>query len=356
MTATMNVPFKWETGDRNEIPVAATKRLFEGAMAFLDGSGYATPTPGSVFLGHVAAEADNRNGLDGAISVVLRHGRYLGQVPLSGVTLADLSAPVFAVDDNTLSLSGVYEVGKVVRYVGADLAVVEFASPTLSDTGSNPDWNVLGVLLPPHLWRFDLHPDYADRGSVGGLDLAEGGSGNTFLNGLVINGDGGYAYSAADPDVSNLGAVWSILLKLKPNGAGGAYLTCVADDFITGIAILGDGDGTPFVILIGKDESTYTVQDSTTLISNGNSYLIVVTFNAGVIKFYINGIEDVLIDSETYGVVDVSGNGEQGLFVAEFFDAPDFPAGDGTVFEVVAIHKGKEYSQAEVTAIQAGLA
>lgn len=136
MAASKNVPVVLETGDRNVIPVAATKRLFQGAMAWLDASGYATPTPGETFLGHVTAEADNRTGLDGALSVSLHYGRYRLQVALTGVALTDVGAPVYATDDNTCALVGTYQVGKVVRYVSANLAVVEFTSPETTDAGS----------------------------------------------------------------------------------------------------------------------------------------------------------------------------------------------------------------------------
>ena len=137
MAASKNVPLVIETGDRNVTPVAITKRLFQGAMAFLDASGYATPTPGATFLGHAAAEADNRTGLDGAKSVALHYGRYCLQVALTGVALTDVGAPVYASDDNTYALVGTYQVGKVKRYVSANLAVVEFTSPEIgADAGS----------------------------------------------------------------------------------------------------------------------------------------------------------------------------------------------------------------------------
>lgn len=137
MAASKNVIFVEETGDRNQIPVAEAKQLFMGAMAFLDASGYATPTPGATFLGHITAEADNRTGLDGAISAHLRFGRYRGQVAITGVALTDVGAPVYATDDNTYSLVGTYQVGKVARYVSANVAVVEFTSPEISaDAGS----------------------------------------------------------------------------------------------------------------------------------------------------------------------------------------------------------------------------
>jgi hypothetical protein len=138
MAATKNAPLEIESGDRNVIPVASGKQLFQGAMAWLDGSGYATPTPGAVFLGHVVAEADNRTGGNGAISVWTRAGIYKAEVTLTGVAITDVGEEVFASDDNTLSLTtGGHQVGKVVRYVKANTAVVEFHSPVkTTDVGS----------------------------------------------------------------------------------------------------------------------------------------------------------------------------------------------------------------------------
>jgi hypothetical protein len=132
MAASKNVPLVVETGDRNVIPVASTKRLFQGAMGFLDASGYATPTPGSIFLGHVVAEADNRTGGNAAISAWFHQGIYKAQVALTGVALTDVGAPVYATDDNTLALVGTYAVGKVVRYVSTNVAIVEFISPAVA--------------------------------------------------------------------------------------------------------------------------------------------------------------------------------------------------------------------------------
>lgn len=136
MAASKNLPLVTETGDRNYIPVASGKRLFQGAMAFMDASGYATPTPGAVFLGHVTAEADNRTGGNGAISVHLRQGIYKAQVAVPSIALTDVGAPVYATDDNTLALVGVYAVGNVVRYVSANTGVVEFTSPAIVEAGS----------------------------------------------------------------------------------------------------------------------------------------------------------------------------------------------------------------------------
>lgn len=132
MAASGNALMEMESGDRNEALAATTKHLFRGAMAFADGSGYATPTPGPIFLGHVSAEADNRTGQNGDKSAFLFYGRYRLQVALPSVALTDVGSPVYATDDNTYALSGVYAVGKVVRKVDTGLAVVEFIAPALA--------------------------------------------------------------------------------------------------------------------------------------------------------------------------------------------------------------------------------
>lgn len=136
MAATQNVPLEMETGDRNTTPVAAGVRLFQGAMAWLDYQGRLTNVPGNVFMGHMAAEADNRNGAAAAISGWTRYGRYRAQVALTGVALTDVGSPVYATDDNIYALTGDYPVGKVVRYVSANVAVVEFISPVETEVGS----------------------------------------------------------------------------------------------------------------------------------------------------------------------------------------------------------------------------
>jgi hypothetical protein len=138
MAATKNAPLEIEIGDRNVTPVAAGKHIFQGAMVWLDASGYATPTPGAVFVGHAIAEANNSSGANGAISVWTRAGIYKAEVTLASVALTDMGEEVFASDDVTLSLTtGGHQVGKVFRYVKANTAVVEFHSPVkTTDVGS----------------------------------------------------------------------------------------------------------------------------------------------------------------------------------------------------------------------------
>jgi hypothetical protein len=129
MSATGNVALEQEIGDRNEAPVAAGQHLYRGSMAFGDVAGRATTVLGAKFLGHVVAEANNSSGGAGAINVILYGGRYRLQVPLSDVALTSIGAQVFASDNNTLTLTPGANtlVGRVVRYVTTDTAIVEFA-------------------------------------------------------------------------------------------------------------------------------------------------------------------------------------------------------------------------------------
>jgi len=130
MTATRNNPLEWESGDRNECPVGAGLQIFQGSMVFGDAAGRATPVLGAKFLGHAAAEADNRTGGAGAINVILFRNPYRAQVTVPSVALTSVGAEVFASANDTLALSsngGANTlVGRVVRYVTTNTAIVEF--------------------------------------------------------------------------------------------------------------------------------------------------------------------------------------------------------------------------------------
>lgn len=162
MAATGNAPLEQEIGDRNECPVAASQHLYRGSMAFGDAAGLATTVLGAKFLGHMVAEADNSAGADGAINAVLMAGRYRLQVTLTGVALTDIGAPVFASDNNTLTLTpgANTPVGKVLRYVAANTAIVEFApmqfaSATIANAPAG------GVGVADGAWDTAAHRDAA---------------------------------------------------------------------------------------------------------------------------------------------------------------------------------------------------
>lgn len=157
MAATGNAILELEIGDRNELPVAAAKRLYRGSLAFADVAGRATDVLGAIFLGHVAAEANNSAGGAGAVNVLLHHGNYRAQVSLSSVALTSYGAEVYASDNNTLTLDdnggANTRVGRVMRYVAADTAVVEFrtGAPADADNHEHTGDGDGGLLTSPHI-------------------------------------------------------------------------------------------------------------------------------------------------------------------------------------------------------------
>lgn len=78
-------------------------------------------------------------------------------------------------------------------------------------------WPVVGVTEPQHHWPFVVTGDYTDQGSTGGFTLTEGGSGNSFSAGLVLNGSGRAVYSHND-DLCDLGATFSLLFDATITG------------------------------------------------------------------------------------------------------------------------------------------
>lgn len=96
---------EYSLGDLLAIPVAGGERIFAGALVCTNASGYAVPaadTAGLVFEGVATAQADNRTGSDGALSIVVRRrGRY--KLDYQGyLTQAAMAARVYAIDDHTV--------------------------------------------------------------------------------------------------------------------------------------------------------------------------------------------------------------------------------------------------------------
>ena len=97
---------EYSLGDLLSIPVAAATRIFAGSLVCSDADGYAVPaadTAGLVFEGVATAQADNRTGEAGDLSVVVRRrGRYRLDCA-SGLDQSALSAKVYAYDDHTVA-------------------------------------------------------------------------------------------------------------------------------------------------------------------------------------------------------------------------------------------------------------
>jgi len=91
-------------------PVAASTIIYEGGMVALATSGgktYAVPadaTAANKVVGVADATADNRTGAAAAASVDVNLGVYLMNVlATDAVTIADIGATVYVVDDNTVA-------------------------------------------------------------------------------------------------------------------------------------------------------------------------------------------------------------------------------------------------------------
>lgn len=95
-------------GEVLELPAAAAKKFFAGALGALDAAGRATP--GAVAttlkgLGRVEAFADNSAGAAGAITVRIRMGcfRWANSASGDAITTADIGADAYIVDDQTVA-------------------------------------------------------------------------------------------------------------------------------------------------------------------------------------------------------------------------------------------------------------
>lgn len=129
----------FELGDYNDLPVAASVKIYRGAAVGDNGSGYARGlVAGDPFLGFAEAQADNSgsgradlgagNGVAGNITCrVLQQGRI--KLSVTGVTgVGDLRKQVYASADGTFTLTASTNtpVGRVVRYETGTTVIVEF--------------------------------------------------------------------------------------------------------------------------------------------------------------------------------------------------------------------------------------
>lgn len=100
-------------GRRFRDPVAASTRIFAGAMVALNAAGNAIPAiPTATRMRGVAlAEADNSTGAIGAASVDIERGPFL--VAQNGtLNRTHIGGNVFVLDDNTVAATGTLVAGK----------------------------------------------------------------------------------------------------------------------------------------------------------------------------------------------------------------------------------------------------
>jgi len=139
-----------QDADLIAVPMAANVKLFGGALAAANATGFATPgavSPALTYLGRVEAFADNTGGADGAKTVMIRRGKafQFGNAAADAVTQAELGKPCYIYDDGqvaktsaggTRSVAGIVLgvdaygvwVGDAVRVEKSNAAALDFAA------------------------------------------------------------------------------------------------------------------------------------------------------------------------------------------------------------------------------------
>ena len=96
----------YSLGDLLAIPVAAGTRIFAGSLVCSNGAGYAVPADDAasyVFEGVATAQADNADGTDGDVTVVVRRRGRFKFDSYEALDQGAQSAQVYAVDDHTVA-------------------------------------------------------------------------------------------------------------------------------------------------------------------------------------------------------------------------------------------------------------
>lgn len=117
-----------------EFPVEAATKIFGGSIVCLNASGRATKGAVSTTLravGMADAQADNSTGAAGDIRVKVRRGcyRFANSTAGDAITLANVGADAYIVDDQTVALtngSNTRSVAGVIRAVDEGGVWIEF--------------------------------------------------------------------------------------------------------------------------------------------------------------------------------------------------------------------------------------
>jgi hypothetical protein len=147
-----------------DYPVRANTIIYSGALVALitSGAGAGNAVPASdaanrVILGVAQARADNSQGTDGAMRVVVAFNRAFKFNLSGGAAPGDIGRCVYAVDDNTVSLSpganGV-KVGKLIAidtdgvwvYIHTPAPPNRAATNTVNDTYDSNERDVINSL------------------------------------------------------------------------------------------------------------------------------------------------------------------------------------------------------------------
>jgi len=99
---------EYRDGVELEFEMAASEKVFGGALACVNAAGYClegSDTAGLIFQGIATEQKDNINGLDGDLKIVLRRRGLVKVILDTAITIANVGDNVFLVDDQTVDLT-----------------------------------------------------------------------------------------------------------------------------------------------------------------------------------------------------------------------------------------------------------
>jgi len=96
-----------QDGDEKDFPMAASEKIFGGALCCVNAAGYAlegSDTAGLIFQGVSTGQVDNSSGSNGDLDVVLKRRGLFKAIMDTAITQANVGDNVFLVDDQTVDL------------------------------------------------------------------------------------------------------------------------------------------------------------------------------------------------------------------------------------------------------------
>lgn len=97
-----------QDGVEKDFPVAASEKIFGGALSCVNAAGYAlegSDTAGLIFQGICMDQKDNSSGSNGDLDVVLRRRGLVKVIMDTAISQANVGDNVFLVDDQTVDLT-----------------------------------------------------------------------------------------------------------------------------------------------------------------------------------------------------------------------------------------------------------
>lgn len=309
MAATADATYTQVIGDKASYPIAAETSMYKAAMVGLD-DGYAKLlTDGMRFVGHCVAQILNTAaagfGTAGDLNVEVLTGKYKLKIALEGVNAYMNGAYVYAYDSSIYSLCPCsVPVGRVVQYVSAGVAVVEF------DTNmSRAKMDGLGIfepfrVVPGMTGAVGAAASVGDawvRTSVNGpenitlISTNANREGSSYHTGIIIQTD------TAENDGENLqvmGEPFYLAETTKPVFFGCKIMASVADenDILAGIAITdtdlagGVTDGILFTKADGSTDVNLVVEKDSTATTSAAAEHTLVAAAAVTLGFVYDGV------------------------------------------------------------------